>query len=1039
MKFLVTFLLLLLSSFSFGQELSFSTYDEKQGITQPYVYNINQDKDGFLCFTTSEGAYKFDGLNFQRIDKKGQLKEPFYKSMLLMKDKSTFLGSNTGGVFHIKNGKVKWKYISNEHTSPVNYIKEYKNKVFAFYQDGTILEISPNGEKKFYQLEVGFLYSSFSFYHGKFIAGNDIGFQFFTIENGRLNQEPIIEVNDDAVQSICIRKNTIFLGTGSSGLYQYASGKLQKIQLEKESLNEANIIAICKDDLTSIWISADGDGVYEIKKNSSNGAFYVRSAITAERGLPSQNITSIFIDREANLWLGSLGRGISKLNSNSLIQYDLSEYGLGNSVYSVFSGAKQLCGMTGGILEIDLESDKVTPLSYNSLLPKDKITAINYHYPTRSYFIGTNQNGVMVLKDGQVKPLELSIDLLSKDINHINIPQNENIAYISTMNGLYRYNIENGAIDHFSSKDGMPNNVVYSTFAKADGKILIGTISKGIFYLYGDEIKEMDIDNPYGLLDIYNFCEDRRGQLWFSTNGQGVFHLTDKLFNRVSSNTGLYSDFVYQLVMDKKYTIWCGHRGGLSRVTDQEKVLDKFDYSDQISMDFLLNSSSTDQLNNLWFGTSEGVLKFSINQDKFNVFSAHPVLIGATVNEEIVENPDMLMLSSSENRVKFTFQTISLTFPEEVIYQYRLKGQNADWSAPSKENTATLGQLLSGDYVLEVRSKIGNGDWSEPYALSKISVPLPFYFRWWFFILVCVVALGVIFLVSYYRTRSLTNQKEILEEKLAIRTKEIENKNVKITQQFDEMQESIDYGVRIQNSLLPSTRALKKLLPDSFLFFQPKDKVSGDFYYFEKFDNRIIVSVADATGHGVPGAFISLIGFVTLKEIIHRKEIVDPAQSLSALDFEINTTLGQFNRNNDGKDGMDMAICDINTDTLEVTMSSALRPIWIFRDGEFEKIRSSKSTVGGGMDGNVVVRKEFDIETRQLKKGDTIYMFTDGYVDQFGSEKDKKLMSKRFLNLIKENADLPMNEQGRIISKFLNDWKGNRDQTDDILVIGFRL
>ena len=106
---------------------------------------------------------------------------------------------------------------------------------------------------------------------------------------------------------------------------------------------------------------------------------------------------------------------------------------------------------------------------------------------------------------------------------------------------------------------------------------------------------------------------------------------------------------------------------------------------------------------------------------------------------------------------------------------------------------------------------------------------------------------------------------------------------------------------------------------------------------------------------------------------------------------------------------------------------------------EFEKIRSSKSTVGGGMEGDIAKPKEFDVETRQLKKGDTIYMFTDGYVDQFGSEKDKKLMSKRFLNLIKENAELPMNEQGRIISKFLNDWKGNRDQTDDILVIGFRL
>lgn len=1038
MRFTTTFIFLFLSVLCFGQELSFSTYNERQGITQPYIYNIDQNDDGFLCFTTSEGAYQFDGLNFQRIDQKGKLKEPFYKSMLLMKDKSLYLGSNTGGVFHIKNGKVLWKYLGDEHTSPVNYLKEYKNKIYAFYQDGTILEISKGGKKKFYELEVGYLYSTFSYSNGKFIAGNDIGFRFFTINNGILKQFPIVEVNDDAVESICIRKNTIFLGTGSSGLYQYKAGRVSKIDLGRETLNGARIIAICKDELSSIWISADEDGVYEIKQNSSNKAFYVRSAITMDRGLPSQNITSIFIDRESNLWLGSLGSGISKLNSNSLIQYDLSQYGYGNSVFSVLSSGKQFCGMKGGILEIDLESDEVTPWPLNGQLPDDEITALSLH-PNKTLYIGTKRNGIFIYESGasSIKKLDLSVDLLAQAINHINIY--DNLVYISTMNGLFRYNIRTDQIDHFSSKDGMPNNVVYSTFTKADGKILLGTISNGIFYLTGNQIQELKINNPYGLLDIYNFVEDRRGQIWFSTNGQGVFHLNNKVFNRVSASTGLYSDFVYQLVKDKKYTIWCGHRGGLSRVADQEKVLDKFDYSDQISMDFLLNSSCSDRLNNLWFGTSEGVLKFSINQDKFNVFSAHPVLIGATVNEKPIDNPAVLILSNNSNRVTFTFQTVSLTFPEEVLYQYRLKGMTGTWSATTKENVASLGQLNSGEYKLEVRSKIGNGDWSEPYVLSEISVPTPFYLRWWFILITLLLGTMITVLISNYRTRTLTNQKQVLEEKLAIRTKEIENKNAKITQQFDEMQESIDYGVRIQNSLLPSTRSLKKILPDSFLFFQPKDKVSGDFYYFEKFGNKLIVSVADATGHGVPGAFISLIGFVTLKEIIHREEINDPAQSLSALDFEINTTLGQFNRNNDNKDGMDMAICNIDLDTYKVVMSSALRPIWIFRDGDFEKVRSSKFSVGGGMNGENAERKEFDIEERQLKKGDTIYMFTDGYVDQFGSERDKKLMSKRFLNLIKENADLPMNEQGRIISKFLNDWKGNRDQTDDILVIGLRL
>jgi ligand-binding sensor domain-containing protein/serine phosphatase RsbU (regulator of sigma subunit) len=1021
-----------------AQELSFSTFDERQGITQPYIYNIGQNKDGFLCFTTSEGAYKFDGLNFKRMEQKGSIKEPFFKSMLLLADNVTFLGTNTGGVIKIKNNKVVWKYVSEERTAPVNFLKEYKGKIYAFYQDGSILELSPDGKKKFYKLEIGYLYSSFAFFEGKFIAGRDIGITIFTLDNGRLTVTKEINVNDDAVESIYIHKKDIYLGTGSSGLYNYKGGKLSKVELGSEELNQSNIKAIHHDGLSSIWISAYGLGVFEIKRNSENGAHYVRNSITEGKGLPSAYINSIFIDRESNLWLGSLGKGICKLNSNSLIHYNLTSFNLGKSVYSVYSGPQQMFGMTGGIILVDGETDEITPWEGNSQLPNDIITAIEYH-ASGIYYIGTKNSGLFRYNMGtkRLTAIDMSVDLLSKTINNINVIGS--VVYVSTMNGLYRVNVSDDQSVQFSSKDGLPNNVVYSTFLKSDGKLLLGTLAKGIYYLQGNEIRKLNIQNPYGLLDIYSFQEDRRGELWFATNGQGVFHLTDRDFNRVSSNTGLYSDFIYQIIIDKKNTVWCGHRGGLSRVNDQERVLDKFDYMDNISMDFNLNASGVDNQNNVWFGTNEGVLKFSILQDKFNVFLAKPVLIAANVNDVDVENPQNLNLSYLNKKIKFTFQTVSLTFPEDVLYQYRLMGSDEGWSKESKENSAVLGQLLDGDYKLEVRSKVGNGEWSKPVVISEIHVQPPFWKRWYVIMFGIIGIIAFTFLISYYRTRSLSNQKMVLEEKLAIRTKEIESKNAKITQQFEEMQESIDYGVRIQNSLLPSASALTRLIPDSFLFFQPKDKVSGDFYYFDKFKDHLIVSVADATGHGVPGAFISLIGFVSLKEIIHRHEIHNPAMALSELDMEINNTLGQYNRESDGKDGMDMAICDINLETREVIMSSALRPIWIFRDGEFEKIRSSKFSVGGGMNSSDQNKKDYDLEKRKLKKGDTIYLFTDGYVDQFGSERDKKLMSKRLLYLIKENYHLPMKEQGRIISKYLNDWKGSRDQTDDILVIGLRL
>lgn len=1040
MKSQITFLLLCLVFASKAQELSFSTFDEKHGITQPYIYNITQNKNGFLCFTTSEGAYKFDGINISRIDKPGSIKEPFFKSLLLVGDNTTYLGSNTGGVFKIKNGKVVWRHVKDKYTAPVNYLKQWKGKVYAFYQDGTILEISGDGKTSYHFLEKGYLYSSFSFFNGKFVAGRDIGFLIFGFQNGKIKVEKEVSVKDDAVESICVYKNTLFLGTGSNGLFTYSSKKLQKIDLGTEELNQSNIKAIFKDDLSSVWISVYGVGVYEVKRNSQSGAYYVRNELSEEKGIPSPYVTSLFIDRESNLWMGSLGKGISKLNSNSLVHFDLKEYNLGNSVYSVYCGNVSLFGLKGGIVQVDTRTDEVTPWPLNSQLPNDNITSIRYVYATKTYYIGTQKSGLFSYVSGsnRIVPIELSMDLLSKTINHIN-PVGS-VIFVSTMNGLYRYDTESGRIDHYSTKDGMPNNVIHSTFLTTDGRLILGTLSKGLFFLRGETVREMKVNNPYGLIEISGFAEDRRGDLWLSTNGQGLFHLSSGNLVRISATSGLFSDFVYQLTIDMKNTIWCGHRGGMSRVNQQHRVLDKYDYRDDISMDFYLNASGADSENNLWFGTSDGILKFSILQDKFNIYKAKPVLISAMVNDAVVANAHNLVLNyQNSNKVKFTFQTVSLAFPEDVLYQYRLLGSDGRWSAASKENTASLGQLFDGEFDLEVRSKMGNGDWSKPTIIAHISVRPPFWKKWWFFAFVILGVVGFTMLISSYRTRNLTNQKAILEEKLAIRTKEIENKNAKITQQFEEMQESIDYGVRIQNSLLPNSRSLTNLIPDSFLFFQPKDKVSGDFYYFEKFGNQVIVSVADATGHGVPGAFISLIGFVSLKEIIHRSSISEPGTALTELDHEINTTLGQYNRPTDGKDGMDMAVCSIDLDSLEVVMASALRPIWLFRDGRFEKVRSSKFSIGGGMEPNSPSRKEFDVEKRQLKKGDSIYLFTDGYVDQFGSERDKKLMSKRFLALIQENYHLSMPEQGRVISKFLNDWKGNRDQTDDILVIGLRL
>ncbi len=1039
-KLLITFACLI-PSLLFGQEFSFSTFGETQGINQPYIYNIQQDNKGFLCFTTSEGAFKYDGILFERIDHDGKVNEPFYKSLLIEKE-FTILGSNTGGIYVYKDGLIQGKLVNNKNTSPVVQLIKNNNKIYALHQNGTIIELDVNLEKQtitsIQQLKLppNAIYNSIIVYKKELVATSSEGLIFFQIAGSKISNLKTVKVNNDGVECAEELNGSLFIGTQSSGLYIYENSKVQKINLGEE-FDNVSIKSMFGSDLTSMWIAINEKGVFEVKKNTSSEQYYVRSSLTESKGLPSKFVTKIFIDKESNLWLGTLGQGLNKLNSKFFIHYKLDKYGLGKTVYSTFNDGDQYSGMGDGILQINFKNDSIFPWKYNSQLPKSKVKAIVKSGKT--WMIGTEEKGVYILREGSSKLsyLKLSDDNLSNNINHIEIFKD--VAYISTMNGLYVYNLKDNITKYYSTSLGLPHNNVNSTFAASDGKIYIAVLANSIYYLENDEIKNVKILNGFGSMDALCFEEDRKGNLWIGTNGQGLFKLSNKKLTRFSAAEGLHSDYIYQVSLDKRNMLWCAHRGGLSRMSGDSDEIVTFDYRNDVAMDFSLNAVNSDNFNNLWFGANEGLVQYSILQDKLIDYKPSPVLTSIILNDSVFKHTDLLTLEYRKNKIKVNFRTVSLSNSEGVYYQYRLKNLDEQWSEPSKENSATFSQLLDGEYELEVRSRIGNGDWSATKVILKINVPEPIWKKWWFSLLGLLLIVTILVIVIKYRTKNLIGQKKRLEEILTHRTAEIELQKNKLKQQYLETQDSIDYGVKIQSALLPDLKKLRKSIPDSFILLQPKDKVSGDFYYFERFGSRIVIAACDATGHGVPGAFISLIGFVAMKEIIHREDIDTPSKLLSELDYEINNTLRQYERPNDGRDGMDMAVCEFDLKTLNVKMASALRPIWILRGNEFEKIRFNKASIGGGYDYEKKPKKEFETVEKQLQKGDIIYLFSDGIIDQFGGPRNKKMMARGFQNLLKENSHLPMQEQHDVLLKHLNDWKGDFEQTDDIMVIGLRL
>ncbi|MDH5474198.1 MAG: PAS domain S-box protein [Cyclobacteriaceae bacterium] len=257
---------------------------------------------------------------------------------------------------------------------------------------------------------------------------------------------------------------------------------------------------------------------------------------------------------------------------------------------------------------------------------------------------------------------------------------------------------------------------------------------------------------------------------------------------------------------------------------------------------------------------------------------------------------------------------------------------------------------------------------------------------------------------------------------------EVQNKNKKIN-------DSINYAKRIQGAILPNTNIINRTLPDSFIFYKPKDVVSGDFPWYVRVGEDIYIAAVDCTGHGVPGALLSLIGYFLLNDIVRSRKISDPGIILDQLDEGVTTTLRQDQDDSKTKDGMDIALCKINTENRTVEYAGAHRPLYVMKNHEMEEIKGNKFAIGGGIYKN---QTNFTNTKLSLKKGDSIYFCSDGFPDQFGGPENRKFGPKRTRQIIHDVHEKSMREASEEFEKQWFGWQGEEKQTDDVLLIGIK-
>ena len=284
------------------------------------------------------------------------------------------------------------------------------------------------------------------------------------------------------------------------------------------------------------------------------------------------------------------------------------------------------------------------------------------------------------------------------------------------------------------------------------------------------------------------------------------------------------------------------------------------------------------------------------------------------------------------------------------------------------------------------------------------------------------------------RTEEVVKQKEELEKQNDV----IEEKNEKLQILYNDVTDSIKYALRIQQSILPPTSYVKKYIPDVFFLYKPKDIVSGDFYWFEEQGEDLFIAAVDCTGHGVPGALMSMVGNNILNRSVTDHLLTDSAAILDELNEGVSRALRVGQEDAQGsKDGMDITLCRINYSKNLLQYAGAFNPLYRIRNGELEEFKANKFPIGHYAEDPDSKYTNLDFE---IQKGDTFYIFTDGYADQFGGPKGKKFLYKRFKELLLQICTLPMAEQQRLLDQEITAWMGDAEpQLDDILVIGFKI
>ncbi len=1033
-------------------------WQAERGFEQGSVNAVVQTRDGYIWIGTLDGLVRFDGIRFTVFNKNntGELSGNAVTALYENPDGVLWIGMD-GGLSYLKDGKFTsyttkdcpaiesisaltgdregnlWigsdgkgaaRLKNGTFTVYTNHstggglvndrvlgIKADKNGNTWFATAGGLTKRTPAGTFIDYTGKLGmfsnYFYCLLEKENGELWLGGYPGLfmkkgektDFYGVENG-LPHRKIVSLLEDSDRNF-------WVGTDGNGLARLKNGTFQRFSLDA-GMACGYIRALCEDREGSLWIGTVKGGLHRLKDT-------IFTTYTTREGLTDSRIGGVCEDRTGALWVGT-ENGLNRLEKGKVTLKLTTGNGLlSNNIYTVFEDNSGVLwvGSEGGLNR--LAHGKLTGFTVKNGLPHNYVYSL-FEDSRGDLWIG-GFKGLSRFHNGQLATFiagEYIVQCICED--------GKGNLWVGMETGLIE--LKNGKFTTYTTREGLAHNQIECFYKDKDGALFIGT----------------------------------RG---------GLNRLKDGAFTTYTIRSGLTDNRVKYILEDDTGHFWLAGINGISRVSKKElrdfargkiEKIHPVTYSELDGMKTRRCSSGgvKSRDGRLWFATHGGLA--TIDPSNLKIDSPPPPVIieGLNVDGEDIalnglsgtkENP--LVIPPGKERLEIYYTSPSFLKPQKVKFKLKLEGYDDGWIDRGNARDTIYTRLSPGNYTFRVIARSGDGTWNEEGASLCFYIEPYFWQTPWFYI---GAALFVIFAAfSGFRLR--VKQLKVREKKLCrlveIRTQALNDRTLELEKAHGSLQvskaiieeknqnilASIAYAQKIQQAVLPTDKRMAEGLTDYFILFKPRDIVSGDFYWFSHLEDRVFVAAVDCTGHGVPGAFLSMIGNITLNEIVKEAHITDPGQILHRLHIGVRDALKQKGEGYMSRDGMEVGMCMIDMENEILTFAGAKRPLFYVKNGTLFEIKGDRRPIGGRQKEKTrtFTNHEIDIDTETI-----LYLTTDGFADQHNTE-NKKYGSPRLKQFLRANAHLPMKKQEEAIMRELKNHQAGENQRDDITVIGIKL